>query len=91
LVCAHARPFQQRTLHIEGGPVSFNTATLPEQLTVNSGTAELAGGNLVLEQQVDLAKRSILGLGQSEPTPNEAEEVGAGVEEGGFRAPVPSG
>lgn len=60
-------------------------------LTINSGAAELARWDLVLEQQVDFTERSVLRLGQSEPTPEEAKEVCAGVEEGGLCAPIPGG
>jgi hypothetical protein len=44
---------------------------------------------MVIEQQVDFAERAVLGLGEAEPTPDEAEEIRACVKEAGFGAPVP--
>lgn len=50
---------------------------------------ELPGRHLVVEEQVDLAKSPVLGLGQAEPAPYIAEQVSAGVEEAGLGPPVP--
>ncbi len=44
---------------------------------------------MIIEQQVDFTKCAVLGLGEAEPTPNEAEEIRTRVEETGFSAPVP--
>jgi len=44
---------------------------------------------MVIEQQVDLTKSAVLGFRKTEPTPDEAEEIRARVEETGFGAPVP--
>ena len=44
---------------------------------------------MVIEQQVDFAERAVLGLRKAEPTPDEAEQIRACVEEAGFGAPVP--
>lgn len=61
------------------------------QLTINGGATELARRYPVLEQQVDLPESTVLGLRNSEPAPSKADEVGSGVKEGGFGAPIPSG
>lgn len=50
---------------------------------------ELSRRNVIIKEQVNFAKRAVLGLGKAEPTPNVAEKVGAGVKEGGFGSPVP--
>lgn len=48
---------------------------------VDVGALELAGGNLVLEENVELAVGAALGLGETEVDPDNAEEAGAGPEE----------
>ena len=60
-----------------------------QMLTVNSGVLEFPGVDLVVEQDVDLAERAVLGLRKTEPTPDDAEKVGSCVEETGLSAPVP--
>ena len=61
-----------------------------EQLTINSGVLEFPCGNVVVEEQVNLAKSAILRLGKTKPTPNVADKVGSRVEESGFGSPIPS-
>ena len=51
---------------------------------------ELSSRDVVIEKQVDLTKCAVFGLWEAEPTPDEAEEVCASVEETGFSSPVPS-
>lgn len=60
-------------------------------LTVNFCALELSRGYARFEQQIDLAERSILGLGQAEPAPYQAERIRPSVEPSGVGAPVPSG
>lgn len=59
-------------------------------LTVDSSVLELAGGNLVLEENVKFSECAVLGLGKSEVAPGVAEEVGASVEETSLGSPVPA-
>ena len=50
---------------------------------------ELSRMDMVIEQQVNFSKRTILGLGKAEPTPYVTEKVGTSVKETGFGTPVP--
>lgn len=50
---------------------------------------ELPSRDVVVEEQVDLAKCAVFRLRKSEPTPDEAKKVGAGIEETSFGSPVP--
>jgi len=59
------------------------------RLTINFGVLELPCRNLVVEEQVDLAKGAVFGLGKAEPAPYVAEEVSTSVEETSFGSPVP--
>lgn len=56
---------------------------------INLGVFEHARRDLVIEEQVDLAKAAVFGLRETEPAPDVAEEVGSGVEEAGLGSPVP--
>lgn len=60
-----------------------------ERLTVNLGILELSRRNVIIKEQVNLAKRAVLGLGKAVPAPNIAEKVGACVKEPGFGSPIP--
>lgn len=51
---------------------------------------ELSGGDAVLEQDLEFAERPVLGLGEAEPAPDIAQQVGARVEESSLGAPAPS-
>ena len=61
-----------------------------KRLTVNSGILELPRRNLVVKQQVNLAKSAVFRLREAEPAPNVAEKIGPGVEQTGFGSPIPS-
>ena len=50
---------------------------------------ELPSRDVVVEEQVDLAKCAVFRLREAEPAPNEAKKVGAGIEETSFGSPVP--
>jgi hypothetical protein len=50
------------------------------KLTIHLGVLEPPCRNLVIEEQVNLAESAVLGLGQAEPAPDIAEQVGAGIE-----------
>jgi hypothetical protein len=50
---------------------------------------ELPSRDVVVEEQVDLAKCAVFGLRKPEPAPDEAKKVGASVEETSFGSPVP--
>jgi hypothetical protein len=56
---------------------------------VNGCADELARVDVVIEQQVNLAKGKPLCLWQTEPAPYIAEQVGAGIEQTSFGSPVP--
>lgn len=56
---------------------------------IDFGGGELACGDALLEQQVQLGEGAALGLGQAEVGVDYAEEAGAGPEESGVVAPVP--
>lgn len=58
-------------------------------LTVNFCILELSRRNAIVKKQIDFAKRASLGLGETKPAPNVAEEVRSGVKETGFGSPVP--
>jgi hypothetical protein len=60
-----------------------------EQLTINSSMFELPSRDVVVEEQVDLAKCAVFRLREAEPAPDEAKKVGAGIEETSFGSPVP--
>ena len=60
------------------------------ELTINVSRSELPRMNMMIEQQVDLAKRPTLRLRKSEPAPDVAEQVGPCVEESRFGSPIPS-
>ncbi len=60
-----------------------------EQLTVDFGALEFPGVDVVLEKKINLAEGAVLGLGQSIPAPNIAQEIGTGVEQARFRSPIP--
>ena len=59
------------------------------QLTINFRILELSRRDLVIEEQVDLTERSVLGFWEAVPAPDVAEQIRAGVEETGFGSPVP--
>lgn len=59
-------------------------------LTINTGIFEFPRRDFVLEEQIDLSERPVLGLWKSEPAPDVAQEVGTCVEEGSFCPPIPS-
>lgn len=59
-------------------------------LTVDSSVLELAGGNLVLEENIEFSECAVLGLGKSEVAPSVAQEVGACVKETSLGPPVPA-
>jgi hypothetical protein len=50
---------------------------------------ELPRRNFIIKEQINLAKRAVLGLGKAEPAPNVAEKVCASVKEPGFGTPIP--
>lgn len=56
---------------------------------IDLGVLELASRDFVFKQNVNLAKGTVLGLGQTEPAPDKAEQVGAGVEQTRLGTPVP--
>jgi len=56
---------------------------------VNLGILELPRRNVIIKEQVNLAKCAVLGLGKAEPAPTVAEKVCASVEEPGFGSPIP--
>lgn len=58
-------------------------------LTVDLGLLEFPCRDVVVEEQIDLAKCAILGLGEAEPAPEVAKEIGARVEETSFGTPIP--
>lgn len=60
-----------------------------KQLTVYFSILKLSCWNFIIKEQVNLAKGAVLGLGKAEPTPDIAEEIGSGIKESGFCAPVP--
>lgn len=59
-------------------------------LTVDSSVLELAGGNPVLEENIEFSECAVLRLGKSEVAPGVTEEVGACVEETSLGSPVPA-
>ena len=56
---------------------------------VNGCAGEFASVNVVVEQQVNLAKGEPLCLWQTEIAPDIAKQVGARVEQTSFGAPIP--
>jgi hypothetical protein len=60
------------------------------ELTVDFGSLEFAGGDAVLEQQVQLAEGAVLGLGETEIAPYVAKQVRSSIEQARFCTPVPS-
>lgn len=61
--------------------------TIGMEAVDNSGS-EVAGRDLLLEEDIKLGVGAALGLGQAEESPYEAEEASASVEETGLSAPV---
>lgn len=60
-----------------------------KKLTINFGILELPRGNVVVEQQIDLTKCAVLGLGKAEPAPDVAEKICACIEKTSFGSPIP--
>ena len=60
------------------------------QLTVNFSASELPSRDLVLKEKINLAEASALGLRETEPAPEVAEQVSTGVEQGSLASPIPS-
>ena len=50
------------------------------QLTVHCSRFELSCGDLIVKQQIDLAKCPILSFREPEPAPDVAEEICASIE-----------
>lgn len=57
---------------------------------IHSSILEFPGEDVIVKHKVDFAKSTVFRLGQAEPAPDIAEQIGAGVEKTGFGAPVPS-
>lgn len=55
---------------------------------VDNGGAELAGGDAVLEEDIEFTVGTALRLGEAEVGPDETEETEAGPEETSLSAPV---
>lgn len=64
-------------------------ATGEDGLTIDFGILEFPRGNVVVEQQIDLAECAVLGLGKAEPAPDVAEKVCASVEKASLGSPIP--
>lgn len=58
---------------------------------VDLGRGELASRYLLLEEDVEGTVGSVLGLGEAEEGPDDAEEAGTSPEESRLRSPVPLG
>jgi hypothetical protein len=63
---------------------------MTERLTIDFAAPEVPRRNLILKEQINFSKCSVLGLWQTEEAPSKAEKVGASVEESRLRTPVPS-
>lgn len=57
--------------------------------TIDFSMLELPRRHPIVEEQIDLSKSPVFGLGQTEPAPDIAEQVGSSVEERGLSSPVP--
>ena len=58
-------------------------------LTVDLGMLEFSGRYMILKHQVDFTKGAILGLWQTEPAPDVAQQIRAGIEETCLCSPIP--
>ena len=59
------------------------------KLTVDDCGLELPCRHVIVEHDINLSERAILGLWQTEPAPDVAQQVRSGIEETGFGTPVP--
>lgn len=83
-------PVDEQILHKDGISVLQSCRTrLEDILTVDLGSPKLSSRNTVVKQYVNFTECAILGLRQTEPAPDVAEEIRAGIEEGRLCSPVP--
>lgn len=75
----------------KASPAGLRSIPLVGSKLVDLGVLELAGRNTVLEKNVKLAERAVLGLGKAEEGPDDADDARTEPEVAGLRAPVPSG
>ena len=71
-----------------GVGINLNLGGIAREL-VDAGDLELPGRDLVLEQNIELGKSTVLGLWEAEPEVDDEQTAETGVEETSHASPIP--